>query len=48
MQELPRMRLHDYTSRQPRPDVHITPQECKPDPEASIKHDDLCGSSMGL
>ena len=40
-QVLHRMRLRSFTSRQPMPDVKTTPQEWKPDPEVTIKHDDL-------
>ena len=40
-QVLHRMQLRHFTTRQPLPDVQITPQEGKSDPELSIKHDDL-------
>ena len=39
-QVLLRMRLHQFTPRQPIPDIQITPREGKPDPEVIIKHDD--------
>ena len=35
------MRMPQFTSRQPTPDIRITPQEWKSDPEVSLKHDDL-------
>ena len=40
-QSLHRMRLRLFTPRQPIPDVQTTLHEWKPDPEVSIKHDDL-------
>jgi len=40
-QVLHRMRLRSFTPRQPIPDVQTTQQEWKPDPEVTIKHDDL-------
>ena len=40
-QVLHRMRLRLFMSRQPLPDVQTLSQECKPDPEVIIKHDDL-------
>ena len=40
-QVLHRMRLRLFTPRQPIPDVQTTSKEWKPDPEATIKHDDL-------
>ena len=36
------MRLRHFTHRQPQPDMQITPQEWKSDPEVSIEHDELC------
>ena len=36
-----RMRMRQVTARQPRNDIRITPQQWKPDPEVSLKHDDL-------
>ena len=35
------MRLSQFTPRQPIPDIPITPRECQPDPEFTIKLDDL-------
>ena len=35
------MRLRHLTPQKPLPDIRITPQEWKPDPEVSLKHDDL-------
>ena len=40
-QILHRMRLRQFTPRQPIPDIPITPCEGQPDPESVIKHDDL-------
>ena len=40
-QNLHRMRLRQFTPRQPIPDTPITPREWQPDPEFVIKHDDL-------
>ena len=40
-QILHRMRLRQFTPRQPIADIRITPQEWKSDPQVSIKHDDL-------
>ena len=40
-QTLHRMRLRQFTPRQPIPDIPITPCEWQPDPEVPIKHDDL-------
>ena len=42
-QILHRMRLRQFPSRQPIPDIPITPRERQPDPEVIIKHDDLYG-----
>ena len=36
-----RMRLRQFTPRQPIPDIPVTPREWQPDPEIIIKHDDL-------
>ena len=38
---LPCMRMGQLTPRQTSADVGITPQEWKPDPEVSLKYDDL-------
>ena len=40
-QILHRMRLRQFTPRQPIPDIPVTPREWQPDPEFVIKHDDL-------
>ena len=40
-QVLHRMRLRQFTPRQPIPDIPVTPHEWQPDPEVIIKHDDL-------
>ena len=40
-QILHRMRLRQFTPRQPIPDIPVTPTEWQPDPEVIIKHDDL-------
>ena len=40
-QVLHRMRMHQFTYRQPPPDRRITPLEWKPDPEVSHIHDAL-------
>ena len=40
-QVLHRMRMRQFTPRQPPADVRITPQEYKPDRDVSLKHDDL-------
>ena len=40
-QTLHRMRLRQFTPRQPKPDTPVTPREWQPDPEVIIKHDDL-------
>ena len=40
-QILHRMRLRQFTPRQPTPDTPVTPREWQPDPEVIIKHDDL-------
>ena len=38
-QVLHRMRMRQFTPRQPPPEIPIKPQEWKPDPEVSLKHD---------
>ena len=40
-QILQRMRLHQFTPRQPIPDIPITRRKWQPDQEVVIKHDDL-------
>ena len=40
-QILHQMRLHQFTTRQPIPDIPITACEWQPDPEFIIEHDDL-------
>ena len=40
-QLLHRMRMRQFTPRQPPADIIGKPQESKPDPEASLYHDDL-------
>ena len=40
-QILHRMRLPQFTTRQPIPEIPITPCKWQPDPEFVIKHDDL-------
>ena len=40
-QVLHRMRMRQFTPRQPPADVRVNPHEDKPDPEVSINHDDL-------
>ena len=40
-QNFHRMRLHQFTPRQPIPDTPVTPREWQPDAEVVIKHDDL-------
>ena len=40
-QILHRMRIRQFTPRQPIPDTPVTPREWQPDPEVIIKHDDL-------
>ena len=40
-QVLHRMRMRQFTPRQLLTDIRVTPQEWKPDPEVSLKHDDL-------
>ena len=40
-QVLHRMRMRQFTPRQPPADIRLDPHEYKPDPEVSINHDDL-------
>ena len=40
-QVLRRMRMRQSTTRQPPPDIRIKPQEWQPDPEVSLKQDDM-------
>ena len=40
-QVLHRMRMRQFAPRQPLNDMRIRPQDWKPDPEVSLKHDDL-------
>ena len=40
-QVLHRMRMRQFTPRQPPADIRNTPQEYKPDPDLSLEHDDL-------
>ena len=40
-QVLHRMRIRQFTPRQPPADIQVNPLEYKPDPEVSINHDDL-------
>ena len=40
-QILHRIRLRQFTGRQPIPDIPVTPREWQPDPEIINKHDDL-------
>ena len=37
-----RMRMRQFTPRQPPADTRVKPHEYKPDPEVSLNHDDLC------
>ena len=41
-QVIHRLRLRQFTPRQPIPDIPITPREWQPYPEVVITHDDLC------
>ena len=41
LMRLHRMRLRQFTARQPIPDIPITPREWQPDHEVVITHDDL-------
>ena len=36
-----RMRMRQFTPRQPPADIRVNPHEYKPDPEVSVNHDDL-------
>ena len=45
MQVLHRMRLRQFTPRQPPADTTVKPKEYKPDPEVSLHHDDLYASA---
>ena len=38
---LHRMRMRQFTPRQPPADIRVKPHEYKPDPEVSLNHDDL-------
>ena len=38
-QVLHRMRMRQFTPRQPPPDIRVKPQECQHDPEVSLNHD---------
>ena len=40
-QVLHRMRMRQFTPRQPPADIAVKPEEYKPDPEVSLHHDDL-------
>ena len=40
-QVLHRMRMRQFTPRQPPADIRVNPHDYKPDPEVSINHDDL-------
>ena len=40
-QVLHRMRMRQFTPRQPPADIRVNPHQYKPDPEVSINHDDL-------
>ena len=40
-QVLHRMRMRQFTPRQPPPDIRMTPQAYKPDPDVSLKHNNL-------
>ena len=44
-QVLPRMQMRQFTPCQLPADIRITPQEGKPDPEVSLKHDELYARS---
>ena len=46
-QVLHRMNLRQFTPRQPIPDIQITPPEWQPDPEITIKHDDIYARAWG-
>ena len=40
-QVLHRMRMRQFTPREPPADIQVKPQEYKPDPKVSLNHDDL-------
>ena len=42
-----RMRMRQFTPRHPPPDIRFTPQEWKPDPKVTLKHDDLYSRARG-
>ena len=44
-QVLHRMRIRQFTPRQPPSDTTVKPQEYKSDPEVSLHHDDLFASA---
>ena len=44
-QVLHRMRMRQFTTRQPPADKTVKPQEYKSDPEVSLHHDDLCAKA---
>ena len=46
-QVLHRMRMGRFTPHQPPADVRITPNEWKPDPQVSLKHDDFYARAWG-
>ena len=41
MQVLHRIRMRQFTPRQPPADIRVKPQQYEPDPEVSLNHDDL-------
>ena len=45
-QVLHRMRMRQFTPRQPPADIGVKPQEFKPDPEVSLNHDDLYAKAL--
>ena len=45
-QVLHRMRMRQVTPHQTPPDKRITPQEWEPNPEVSLKQDDLCARAL--
>ena len=47
MQVLHRMRMRQFTPRQHPADIRRVPQEYKPDPDVSLKHDDLYARAWG-
>ena len=46
-QVLHRMRMRQFTPRQPPADIQVNPHEYKPDPEVSINHDTTCMQGRG-